>query len=109
MYLQLYQFTNTGIDAANSLADAPVYSDGNKVVTIHLKSFKWSDGTPVTARDVEFFFNLAKANEDQWSGYVLGQFPANVTSLTSPNSSTIVAHLNKAYDPVWFTDNELSW
>jgi peptide/nickel transport system substrate-binding protein len=108
MYLQLYQFTNSGIDPANSLADPPVYSDGNTVVTIHLKSFKWSDGTPVTARDIEFFYNLAKANKSQWSGYVEGQFPDNVTSLTAPNSTTIVAHLNKAYNPIWYTDNELS-
>jgi len=33
-----------------SLAENPVYSDGNTTVTIDLKPYKWSNGETVTAR-----------------------------------------------------------
>ena len=32
-----------------SLADAPVYSDGGKTVTITMKGWKWSNGETVDA------------------------------------------------------------
>jgi peptide/nickel transport system substrate-binding protein len=35
-------------------ADAPVYSDGGKTVTVQLKGWKWSDGEAVNAQDVAF-------------------------------------------------------
>lgn len=46
-----------------SLADPPVYSHGNTEVSVTLKSYKWSDGSPLTARDLTFFMNLLKANK----------------------------------------------
>ena len=107
-YIPLYTPSGSTIDAAESLADAPAYSDGNKTVTVPLKSYHWSDGTPVTSRDVVFAFNLLKANKTAWANYVPGEFPDNVTSVTTPNQSTVVFHLNKAYNPTWFTDDELA-
>jgi peptide/nickel transport system substrate-binding protein len=108
MYPPLYRLGNAGIDASGSLADLPVYSNGNKTITIHLHSFKWSDGQPVTSRDVAFFYNLAKANKEDWQSYLPGQFPDDVASLTTPNSSTVVVQLVRPYSPTWFTDNQLS-
>ena len=108
MYLPLYQLSNTGIDAADSLADAPVYSNGDKTITIHLKSYKWSDGTAVTSRDVLFFYNLVVANKAKYSNYTVGEFPDNVTSLTAPDATTIVVQLTKAYNPTWYTDDQLA-
>jgi peptide/nickel transport system substrate-binding protein len=108
MYPPLYILGNTGIDEAHSLADPPVYSGGNTTVTIHLRNDKWSDGQPVTSRDVAFFYNLVKANKADWDSYLPGQFPDNVASFTTPNSSTVVLHLVRPYGPTWFTDDQLS-
>jgi peptide/nickel transport system substrate-binding protein len=75
---------------------------------VRLKSYRWSDGKPVTSRDVLFAFNLLKANKTASASYVPGEFPDNVTSVSTPNSSTVVFHLNAAYNPDWFTLDQLS-
>ena len=38
-------------------------------VTVKLKHYMWSDGTPVTARDVVFYINLGKAMGATWGNY----------------------------------------
>jgi peptide/nickel transport system substrate-binding protein len=91
-----------------SLAEPPVYSDGNKTVSITLKPVKWSDGKPVTARDIEFFINLAKAYESTWAYAVAGEFPSNVSSMSVTGERTIVLHLTQSYSPTWFTYAQLS-
>ena len=62
----------------------------------------------MSARDVIFWMNLLKANRDDWASYVPGGFPDNVTSVTAPNATTVQLHLDAAYNPIWFTYNELS-
>jgi peptide/nickel transport system substrate-binding protein len=62
MYRPLYWFGGNGLPTANnslSLANPPVF-DGTKV-TITLKHYLWSNGTPVTARDVMFWLNMELA------------------------------------------------
>jgi peptide/nickel transport system substrate-binding protein len=108
MYLPLYQLSSTGVDATDSLANPPTYSNDDKTVTIHLKSYKWSDGKPVTSRDLSFFLNLVKDNKDDWSSYIPGEFPDNIASFSTPNPSTLVVNLTRSYNPTWFTDNQLS-
>ncbi|MCW2642716.1 MAG: extracellular solute-binding protein family 5 [Dactylosporangium sp.] len=110
-YRSLYWIGKNGspaIDPAMSLAGDPVYSNGNKTVTVTLKDYKWSDGTPVTARDVEFWISLYRANKDRVAGYIPGEFPDNITSVTATNDTTFVLQLSEAYNPQWFTYNELS-
>lgn len=115
MYRPLYWFGENGkvtLNESLSLAYAPVYSDGGKTVTIKLKNYQWSDGTPVTSRDVEFWINVLKAavgnNPSDYGGYVPGLFPDNVVSASYPDSHTIVLHLDKAYSSYYFTYNQLS-
>ncbi|HEY3954378.1 MAG TPA: ABC transporter substrate-binding protein [Streptosporangiaceae bacterium] len=91
-----------------SLAEPPVYSDGNRTVSITLKPAKWSDGQPVTARDIEFFINLVRAYGTNWAYGVSGEFPGNVASMTLHGTQTIVFHLTRAYSPTWFTYSQLS-
>ncbi len=92
-----------------SLASAPVYSHGDTQVSFTLKPFKWSDGAPLTARDVTFFMNLLKANKTAWAHYTPGDMPTNVVSWTTHGTSTVVFKLNRAYNPTWFTDDELAY
>ena len=90
MYRPLYWFGQNGTVALNnslSLADPPVYSADGKSVTITLKGWKWSDGTQITARDIQFWQNLVTANKENWAGYSPGEYPDNVLSTTiNPNN-----------------------
>ncbi len=106
-YLPLYT-VGSSIVPSESEAYPPTYSDGDKTVTVRLKSYRWSDGAPVTSRDVLFAFNLLKANKTASANYVPGEMPDNVASVSTPNQSTVVFHLNTAYNPTWFTDDQLS-
>jgi peptide/nickel transport system substrate-binding protein len=73
-----------------------------------LKGWKWSDGTTITSRDVEFWMNLYKANLSGYAGYTPKYFPDNVTSMSFPDPMTIVFSLDKTYGSYWYTYNELS-
>jgi len=97
------------IDQALSLAYPPVWSDNNQTVTIRLKHYMWSDGTPVTSRDVEFFLNLERANKAKDSWYSPGAMPDDIKSVSYPSSSEIVMHLTRSYSQQWFDDNQLTW
>jgi peptide/nickel transport system substrate-binding protein len=118
MYRPLYWFGNNDqptIDYDYSIGLPPVYSDGDRTVTITLKSWKWSDGEQVTSEDVALWIALYKADPSvNYFGYVApasnGEkfFPDNVASIDTPNASTVVLHLTQSYNPTWFTDDELS-
>jgi peptide/nickel transport system substrate-binding protein len=112
LYRPLYWFGNNyrpTVDYSYSVADPPSWSDGGKTVSVTLKPWKWSDGESVTSRQVEFWINLYKASPStNYCGYVPGYFPDNVVSMSTPNASTLVLNLNKAYNPTWFQYNELS-
>jgi peptide/nickel transport system substrate-binding protein len=97
-----------GPNKSLSLAKPPIYSDHNKVVTITLNNYKWTNGEPVTSRDILFFMNLLKAEQGIWPVYVPGEFPANVTKMKIDSAKQITFDLSGAYAPTWFTDNELS-
>ncbi len=111
MWRPLYWFGNHGRPTLNeslSLAYPPRYSRGGRLVTIRLKRYRWSDGAPVTARDVLFWMNLLKAEKDNWSAYVPGGFPDNVVKMRTSGQRSITFTLNASYGANWFTYNELS-
>jgi peptide/nickel transport system substrate-binding protein len=96
-----------------SMIKPPVYSDGNKTVTINLlHNYKWSDGHAVDAQDVLFFIDEVRAavkeNADNFGPYTKGNFPDNVVSQSAPSQFQVVLHLNKAYNPSWYTDTQLT-
>src|SRR5579884_313810 len=104
LYRPLYwegKGASTAIDPRLSLAAMPIYN--GKTVTIHLKSYKWSDGKPVTSRDLEFFMNLVKANKNLYASYTKGLFPDDVASYSSPNARTFVLHLKQNLNHAYFT------
>jgi len=104
--------TDPELDPSMSIANAPVYSNGDKTVSISLKSsYKWSNGQPITANDLVFYIDLVKAaikeSPADWEGYVPGHFPDNLSSMTQPNSTTLVMNLSSAVNPTYFTDDLL--
>ncbi len=112
MYRPLYLFGNNGtsttVNIPLSPANAPVYSDGGKTVTITMKGWKWSNGETVDASDVAFWLNMMKAEKANYAGYSPGTLPDNLVSYTISSPNTIVLHLSKAYASYWFTYNQLA-
>jgi len=98
-----------GVNYAESLAGPPdVVADGaNTKITMTLKHYEWSNGTPVTSRDVEFWINLLKANKTQWWDYAPGEFPDNIVSAAYPSAASVVLVMKGHYNPDWVL-NELS-
>ncbi|MGC1185340.1 MAG: ABC transporter substrate-binding protein [Candidatus Dormiibacterota bacterium] len=125
LYRPLYWFGQKGQPVMNyklSVANKPVFSDNDTVATITLKHWIWSNGQPVTARDVIIWMNLLEAVESPaaanigsstlpgpgYGGAVPGGFPSNVTTYQQTGTYTLVLHLNHSYNPTWYTYNELS-
>ena len=96
------------INLSLSIGNLPTYSNGGKTVTVTLKPYKWSDGTPVTARDVQFFENLVAANPNNYGASVPGGYPFNIVKTTVVNARTIQFTFTKAYNTQWMLYNELS-
>ncbi|HEX4062284.1 MAG TPA: ABC transporter substrate-binding protein [Streptosporangiaceae bacterium] len=107
MWRPLYWFggpNSVGLNAAESIAKAPqiTKSGKNTVATIQLKPFHWSDGAPVTTRDVQFWLNLLKVNPlNNWWGYVPGQFPDNVTNFKINSPTEFTMTFKGTYSPAW--------
>jgi peptide/nickel transport system substrate-binding protein len=112
MYRPLYYFgdngTSTLVNYSLSTANAPVWSDGNKTVTINLKGWKWSNGETVDAQDVMFWVNLENAEPSNYGGSSPGLFPQNVTSYSATGPDQVTFHLNAAYANTWYLYNQLS-
>jgi peptide/nickel transport system substrate-binding protein len=116
MWRPLYWYTN-GVAPTEvpsmSMADQPVYSNGDKTVTVRLKTnYKWSDGQPLTSNDALFFIDEVRAAVHE-SGANWGQYnpglglPDQVLSATTPNATTLVINLNKPVNPLWLTQDQL--
>lgn len=107
----LYSFGMDGrplFNPAESLADPPRFSSNGTTVTIHLKPWSWSDGHPLTSRDVEFWINPVRAERGNDAAYAPGGFPDNIVAVHAPDPATIVLTLNRRYNQAWFVYNELS-
>ncbi|MFG2682020.1 peptide ABC transporter substrate-binding protein [Streptomyces sp. NPDC048392] len=97
-----------GWNKDNSLATAADFAEDSKSVTITLGDRHWSDGKPITSRDVEFWFNLVKANKADWASYSPGKAPDNWTSLKAVDATHFTITFDKAYNQQWMLANELS-
>lgn len=97
-----------------SLAEKPTFSNGGKTVTIKMKTtFKWSDGQPVSAKDLEFDIDLIKAavkeSPANWASYVKPHFPDDVTSMQVTDPQTLVINLSDTVNPAWFQQDIMSY
>ena len=116
MWRPLYWLTN-GVEPketpAMSLANDPTWSNGDKTVSFTLKSnYKWSDGQPITSKDVLFWYDemkaALKASPANWFFYTPGLgIPDQVASISAPDSTTVQMNLTKAVNPTWFWQDEL--
>lgn len=114
MYPPLFWFGKDGTTAFNpseSLAHHPDFSvnaAGDTVATVTLKHWRWSDGKPVTTRDVEFWMNLLQAEKDEWVVYVPGAWPDNIKSIAYLSATKFTITFNAKYNLDWLFENEMS-
>lgn len=117
LYVPLYNLQVGGsmqVNYATSLALPPRFSDGDRRVTITLRSDAvWSNGNPVTADDVLFSIALlkaaVKASAANWDQYTPGLLPDNIASATAPNSRTVVITFKRSYNPAYLLGNQLAY
>lgn len=114
MWKPLYLWGKSGNPVFNrqrSLAYAPAFSTdkaGETVATITLKPWRWSDGRPLTTRDIQFWMDLLDANKVNWGPYVPGKFPDNVKKIQYLSTRTFAITFNARYSTQWLLGNELS-
>ncbi|MGH9099495.1 MAG: ABC transporter substrate-binding protein, partial [Acidimicrobiales bacterium] len=112
MYRPLYWFgSHNSITVNNKLSVAapPKFSDGDKVVTITVKSYKWSDGESLDATDVLFWLNIWHQKPTSYAAWFSGglSLPTSVKSV-KVSGQTVTLTMNKSMNPHWFLYNELS-
>ena len=111
MYRPLYWF-GLGASAAFvpklSLAANPVFSNGNKTVSMTTKGWKFSDGQTINAQSVMFFLNMYHALPTDYCGYNKNfGIPDQVASATA-SGNTVVLHMSTHVNYNWFLYNYLS-
>ena len=94
---------------AGSVATDVSFASDSKSATVTLGDRHWSDGKPITSRDVAFWFNLIKANKDQWGSYSEGKAPDNWTSFKTVDDTHFTITFDKAYNKDWMLANQLSY
>ncbi len=113
-YRPLFWFGRQGVLAYNptlSLGSQPTFrtnAAGDTVATITLGRWRWSDGQPVTTRDVEFWINLLRAEKTNYGSYVPGAWPDIIKSVSYPSARTFTVTFNRHYNTDWLFYDELS-
>ena len=107
MYRPLYWFgvgDKPTVNYAVSVANPPTIS--GRTVTITLKHYMWSNGTPVSAKNVMFWLNMELAEPTNYGAYT--GFPTNVSNLKVVSPTELQMTLNHPYSLTWFVYNDLS-
>jgi peptide/nickel transport system substrate-binding protein len=95
IYSRLVQPNAAGTGLLPDLATKWDVSNGGKTYTFHLRSAKFSDGTPVTAEDARFSIDRSMHFQGGW-GFLL----ESVKTVKAPNSNTLVITLKKPHSPL---------
>ncbi len=111
MYRPVYWF-GLGASAAFvpklSTAYAPVFSNGNKTVTIKMKGWKFADGQTVNAQSVMFNLNMYKADPTAYCGYNAGYGIPDQVASASGSGNTVTIKFTGSVNPNWLLYNYLS-
>jgi peptide/nickel transport system substrate-binding protein len=92
IYDQLVEYQAGSLTPQPGLAQSWEFKDGGKTVVFHLRSAKFSDGSPVTAADVKFSldrFKNPKVNN------LLPFLATSIASVSAPNATTVVMKLKR--------------
>ncbi|MBY6061024.1 peptide ABC transporter substrate-binding protein [Microbacterium esteraromaticum] len=112
MWPRLFEYNGTSgkmeWDQKASAAKSYKFSDDNLSVTITLNDLNWSDGEPVTSRDVEFWYNLVRFNAEKTGGYSAGRIPDNITAFEIVDDKNFTLTFDKVYNEEFLLANQLS-
>lgn len=97
------------LNESKSLALPPQYNASRTAVTITMKRWKWSDGSPVSPANVAFFMGMLDKEMANWWGFVPGLFPLNVKRVAYDNAAnSFTMYLSHPVNTEWFTNNQLT-
>jgi peptide/nickel transport system substrate-binding protein len=87
----LVNFSPKDLTPVPGLAQSWEVSDDKKTVTFHLvPDAKWSDGKPITSADVKYSLEVLGGH-----GALFTSYTDNVTSIGTPDKSTVVIHTKR--------------
>jgi peptide/nickel transport system substrate-binding protein len=87
----LVNFSPKDLTPVPGLAESWEVSDDKKTVTFHLvPDAKWSDGKPITSADVKYSLEVLGGH-----GALFTSYTDNVTSIGTPDKSTVVIHTKR--------------
>ncbi len=117
MYLPLVYVANDyHFDYANSIATKVVYNKEGTVYQVFMNpKWHWSDGTPVTSKDVLFTWQLIQATSNPkaaapwpWVGAGSGDVPQGIQSVVANGPYEFTITLKQPANQGWFMYNGLS-
>jgi peptide/nickel transport system substrate-binding protein len=84
-------FSSKDLSPSPGIAKSWKVSNGGKTVTFKLDpNAKWSDGKPITSADVKYSLETLGGN-----GYLFTSYTENVTSIETPNPTTVVVNTKR--------------
>jgi peptide/nickel transport system substrate-binding protein len=110
----LFISSKDGINYSRSIASGITVSNHDTTYTIHLNpNWKWSNGDPITAKDVQLGYNILIAssqNNAVWTqcGAGIGGVPQDFASGTATGTDTFVVKTTAPVNPTWFELNGLA-
>jgi peptide/nickel transport system substrate-binding protein len=110
-YRPVYWFGTPGssaVDYSLSPAKAPVFSNGNKTITIDMKGWKFADGQTVNAESVMFYLNMYKADPTSYCGYNKGYGIPDQVASASGTGNTVTIKFTGSVNPNWILYNYLA-
>ena len=111
MFRPLYWFGLGGsakFEPSLSLANDPVFTHGDRTVTITMKGWHFADGQVVDARSVMFFLNMYKADPTAYCGYNAGYGIPDQVKNAAGHGTTVRINFTTPVNPNWLLDNYLS-
>jgi peptide/nickel transport system substrate-binding protein len=90
-YDLLLNFNPDNLAPSPGIAESWDLSDDKKTVTFHLfEGLKWSDGQPITSKDVKYSYEVLGGN-----GILFTSYTDNIRSIETPDDTTVVVHMKK--------------
>jgi peptide/nickel transport system substrate-binding protein len=87
----LVNFSPEDVSPAPGIAESWDISKDKKTVTFHLlEDAKWSDGEPITSKDVKYSLETLGTNGLIFSGYT-----SNISKVETPDEHTVVVHTDQ--------------
>lgn len=87
---QLVNFSPKDLSPSPGIAESWEISDDKKTITFKLADRKWSDGTPITSKDVKWSLDTLGGE-----GALFTSYTDNVTSIKTPDDRTVIIETSR--------------